>query len=320
MSNDLYQKLDNSLEQLQQSDISLDELKAGLSQGQQELQSLLALAQSLDLLEPDSASPAFVRNARIRIWNRIRANQEPSRRATPRKRSLRLTWQRAFAGVFLALLLVFSGLGVASASALPGDALYNLKRGFESVQMALAFSQGQQAGLLAQFAQERVDEIDALSQLDRPDDLTQALDDYSQTMDDFLSLSTTLGDDLGDDLDEVQNAFSHNIEVLQAVQQRVPDVAQDAIQQAIERSNHGQAVLEILEQGGNPSELAPGQQDLPNNNSDSQFNDHSNNGNAYGHDKNNSPNDHSNHGRGNPHNQGTPPVDPQDIVEDAQSD
>jgi hypothetical protein len=222
----------------------------------------------------------------------------------------------------LALLLVFSGLGVASASALPGDALYNLKRGFESVQFALAFSQGQEAGLLARFAQERVEEIEALSQLDRPGDLAQALDDYTQTMDDFLSLTAAFENDWDEDLEDMQEGFSNNTQVLQAVQERVPEIAQDAIQQAIERSTHGQSVLEILEQGGNPSDLAPGQQNRPDINSENPSNDHPNNGNAIGRDKakNNGPNNRGNRGRGNPHNGDNGPIDPQDIVEDAQND
>jgi hypothetical protein len=317
MSNDLYQTLDNRLAQLQQTDPGLEPLKAELSDGQQELQSLLMLAQSMEALEPSGPRPAFVRNTRVRAWNRIRSDLKESRDVAVSRRGYKLRWRRAVAGGLLALLLVFSGLGVASASALPGDALYGLKRGFESFQIALTFSQHQEAGLLAQFAEERVEEIEALSQLDRPDDLARALHDYNQTMDDFLNLAQTLDDDWDGNLEDVQAVISHNTAVLQSVQERVPENAQQAIQQAIERSSHGQSVLEILQQGGRPSELAPGQQNQPGNDSNEQSNDHSNNGNAYGHDKEKK---NSNHGQGNPHNQSNPPVNPQDFVDDAQED
>lgn len=322
MPDDLYQTLDNSLAQLQQTGQGLDQLQGELSAGQQELMSLLRLAQSLESLEPAGPGPAFTRNARIRIWNTIQLKAKNSRGAISGKRSLHLSWRRALAGGFLALALVFSGLGVASASALPGDALYNIKRGIESVQMALVFTDEQEAGLLVQFAQERVEEIEALSQLDRPQDLNRALGDYSQTMDDFLNLTANIGDEWDDNLDDVQDMFSHHTQVLQAVQERAPQNAQDALQQAIERSAHGQAVIEILQQGGNPSELAPGQQNRPEHDSDNQSDNHPNHGNANGRnkDKINGRNNHGNNGRGNPHNEGNPPVDPQDIVEDAQED
>jgi hypothetical protein len=322
MANDLYQTLDNSLERLQQSDLRLDQLKTELSEGQQELRPLLALAQSLQSLEPQGPKPSFVRNARVRIWNQVRGSLTRRDRRVSRLPSFNVTLRRALAGALLALLLVFSGLGVASASALPGDALYDLKRGFESVQIALAFSQAQEAGLLARFTQQRVEEIEALSQLDRPSDLAQALDDYTQTMDEFLNLTASLGDEWEEDLADVQGVFAHNTEVLQGVQERVPESAQDAIQQAIERSTHGQSVLEILQQGGNPSELAPGQQDRPDPESDNQFNDRFNNGNAYGRnkEKNNGQNNRGNRGRGNPHNEGNEPVDPQENDDDDQDD
>jgi hypothetical protein len=64
-------------------------------------------------------------------------------------------------------------------------------------------------------------------------------------------------------LNEVDLELANHLEVLARVQAQVPASAQDAIQHAIESSSHGQEVLKTLEAGGKPSELAPGQQGQP---------------------------------------------------------
>jgi hypothetical protein len=48
-------------------------------------------------------------------------------------------------------------------------------------------------------------------------------------------------------------------QVLERLLEQVPPQAEPAVQQAIERSSHSQEVLEALEQGESPSDLAPGQ-------------------------------------------------------------
>jgi hypothetical protein len=205
------------------------------------------------------------------------------------------------AGALLALVLVFSGLGVASASALPGDALYSLKRGIENFQLSLALSLDAQSNLLTRFVEERVEEIEALSQRDRPQDLVWALDEYINTVDDLVNLASTPGEGGEENWSDLQTSLSRHTQVLEGVMDQVPVSAQGAIQHAIERSSHGQAVLELLQQGGNPSNLAPGQQDRSLDGSDSPSGHPSNNGNAYGRfkDKGNAPGNRGNQGRGN---------------------
>ena len=69
------------------------------------------------------------------------------------------------ASLALALIVLGGGAVVASASALPGDPLYGLKRAVENVRLSLA---SDPVALAAQFDQERRDEIELLVAAGRP--------------------------------------------------------------------------------------------------------------------------------------------------------
>jgi hypothetical protein len=324
MNKDRIRLLDTHLDLLQQKGKTLEGLRDELPPEHEQLWPLLILTGSLEELNPTGPTPEYIRTARIRIWNQVEAQSKHRSRRVSSPRSFPVAWRRALAGGLLACALIFSGLGVASASALPGDALYELKRGFETIQLSLAFSQETQAQLMTRFAAERIEEIEALSQVDRQDDLVWAVDEYNQTLDDLINISTDQGVDWGENWSDLQDSLHNHTEVLQAVMERVPESAQEAIQHAIERSNHGQDVLEILQQGGNPSDLAPGQQDRPNIDHDNQPNNPSNNGNAYGRykDKGDRPGNRGNRGRGNSNGggSGNPHDDPDGDEEDGQEE
>ena len=49
------------------------------------------------------------------------------------------------------------------------------------------------------------------------------------------------------------------MKVLERVREQVPEYARAAIDHAIEQSGRSQEVLEIIHEGGKPSDLAPGQ-------------------------------------------------------------
>jgi len=67
-----------------------------------------------------------------------------------------------FASLALALVVVAGGAVAASASALPGDPLYSVKRAVESTRLSLASDATGRGALAAQFEQERIREISAL--------------------------------------------------------------------------------------------------------------------------------------------------------------
>jgi hypothetical protein len=84
-----------------------------------------------------------------------------------RKRStLNLAFRMAM--MLMIVLLATSSITVkASSSSLPGDALYNIKRSWESIRLSLAFSQPAKQRLQEKFSEERLDEVKALIQLRR---------------------------------------------------------------------------------------------------------------------------------------------------------
>ena len=316
--------LDQQLDLQQQNEDGLQDMQGAAPRQQDEIARLVVLARSLEDYHPPGPSPRFVHTARTRIWNRLQHKANRRNQSDVASRTPSLSWRRALAGALLALVLVFSGLGVASASALPGDALYGLKRGIEDFQLSLAFSLESQASLLTRFVEERIEEVEALSQRDRPQDLVWALDEYSSSVDELVNLASTPDEDGDGHWSDLQTSLSRHTQVLEGVIQQVPESAQGAIQQAIERSSHGQAVLELLQQGGNPSDLAPGQQDRSLDGSDPQSDHPSNNGNAYGRfkDKRNPSGNRGNQGRGNSNegNHGNPHDAPDDGEEESQDE
>jgi hypothetical protein len=144
--------------------------------------------------------------------------------------------------------------------------LYNVKLGIEDTR--LAFSQGaaSDAKLLIQFANRRIEEIEALADEKHVDDIEIALSGYDEILSQIIDLSEE--DELANEtetLDKIHFGLDHHQEVLQRILQRTQEQTSRAViqglQNALEKSMHGKAVIETLRQGGSPSDLAPGQQD-----------------------------------------------------------
>ena len=260
---------DQWLSRILEGETTLSEFLAQESKEAAQVADLLATAQEVhQLLVPGGPSEAFAVASRARIMNRIRS--KASVRARPRSRPLLsgLFLRPAYALVAMILLvsLAFSGIGVASAAveSLPGDPLYGVKRSLESVRLGLAWSEENQALLFSEFVEERLAEAVKALALGRQSDAETALSDFAETLDRQVGLleSSDIGEE-GDVLDRVEAEFANHLEVLTRVQAQVPAAAQDAIQHAIERSSHGQAVLQTLGEQGKPSDLAPGQEGQP---------------------------------------------------------
>jgi len=260
---------DQWLSRLLEGETTLSEFLAQESKDAAQVTDLLATAQEVhQLLVPASPSETFFVASRARIMNRIRSKS--SVRAKPRSRPLLsgIFLRPAYALVALILLvsLAFSGVGVASAAAesLPGDPLYGVKRSLEEVRLGLTWNEESQVLLLSEFVEERLAEAEKALALGRQSDAEAALSDYAETLDRQVGLleSSGLGEG-GDVLDRVEADVANHLEVLARVQAQVPEAAQDAIQHAIERSSHGQTVLQTLREHGKPSDLAPGQQGQP---------------------------------------------------------
>jgi hypothetical protein len=155
-----------------------------------------------DLLAPSGPSAAYREASEARLLNRLRGSQAAERaqrgreheqaarghrqeRAAGRRSTLRpRAWKPAYAlaGLALAVALIGSSVGVASAAAgsLPGDRLYGVKRGLEEVSLALSVTDAGDATLLLGFADRRLAEAQALIEAGREDDLPAALGGYER--------------------------------------------------------------------------------------------------------------------------------------------
>jgi hypothetical protein len=98
-----------------------------------------------------------------------------SQRHLHRQPERRLPRRLALAGGTMAALVALSGVGAASGDAVPGDALYSVKRSREAAQLALARSDVSRGQLHLQFARTRLAE--AASVQGNENELRRVLDD-----------------------------------------------------------------------------------------------------------------------------------------------
>jgi hypothetical protein len=136
------------------------------------LDDALSKGDSLSTLDPDprvqfaqrlanAEHPAISDNAKTRIHQKMMlANRQrtASRRSVSFWPPLLLRWAAAFAIVLFSSALLFPSI----ADSVPGDALYPVKRGLESLELSASGSEAGQAFVYLRQAERRVDEIRAL--------------------------------------------------------------------------------------------------------------------------------------------------------------
>jgi hypothetical protein len=227
---------------------------------------LLTALQARSSLSPDRPDEAYIAATEIRIINQLQAlkrKPHPVEAKSKQKRALLPRPALAILSLALVLMMLVSGIGVASASAdaLPGDALYSVKRGVEEVRLLLTIHPTKDAELLIAFTTERLQEIEDLVQSDPTQDLGSALQEYESMLSRLLE--TAQEENVWEDSETIElihNGISHNQEVLQRVLEKAPASAHEGLENAIENSNHGKSVIQTIQEGGSPSDLAPGQQ------------------------------------------------------------
>lgn len=209
-------------------------------------------------LAPPAPSAAFTASARRRLLQRL-----PRGFVKPQARPAFGVVRRlafAVASVLVAFALGTAGVAYAAQDAIPGDVLYGVKRGIESARWSLTKDSRSQAALLSDLAAERMREVQGLAYAGREALLAPTLDDYEQTLDQLQTVADTLPSGARDQvLAQAATRVQQHQQVLERLLEQVPSQAQAAIEQAIERSFHSQDVLEALQQGQSPSDLAPGQ-------------------------------------------------------------
>jgi hypothetical protein len=258
--------LDQCLDRIQSNEASIAECLDAFPEYADFLEPFLSTATRVRSgLTPEGPSQTYAQNTKIRVLNQIRSqHQKPIE--TKARRRLRLLWSSrpafAIASLAMVLILMLSGIGVTTASAqsLPGDTLYGVKRGIEEIRLAFTWTVAGDIDLLAEFTQERLDELEQLSTSQRSSDFEMALEGYTDLLSRLLEIAEN--EDLQEDpetLEKIHGGITNHEEVLQSVLEKAPPSAQKGLENAIERSSHGKSVIETIQQGGNPSDLAPGQ-------------------------------------------------------------
>jgi hypothetical protein len=261
--------LDKCLDLIQSEGTTLSDCLQAYPEHRERLEPLLTTAILFrSELAPSGPTEAYSSTTKIRLLNQVNARQRKLRQVqTKHQRRLPKLTRPAYVLISVALLIVFllSGIGVvrASAEALPGDALYGLKRGVEEIQLILSRTIPGDVELLTQFSDERIEEIEELISSERSSDMEIALREYDDLLSRLLEIveEEQLTEDNQDLLDTIHGGISHHEDVLRRVLEEAPSSAQPGLENAIQRSSHGKDVLEQLQQGQSPSERAPGQEE-----------------------------------------------------------
>ena len=156
-----------------------------------------------------------------------------SRPSSPRTRERRI----AAAAAGLAVVGATTSMAMAAQSALPGDALYPIKRLIEGAETGLAVSEGEKGTTLLDNAAGRLDEITALSRDGRLDD-SEAVED---TLNDFSRQAVAASDLLltdyassGDEssITELRDFTGESMQTLAELESVVPEQARDELLRA----------------------------------------------------------------------------------------
>lgn len=199
---------------------------------------------------------SFVAVTEPRLLNRLRPRRTTARRpAVPRAPRQVWAWRPVLAAsaLVLALLGVGTGAAYASESALPGQALYPLKRGIEQARLALSATPQGDADLLSLFAGRRLGEAQALIAAGLPEQALRALGEYEGNLDALLGVAGGLPEDeVEAALQRIDEQLARHDEILELVGVGLPEQAQGAVERARERSAHGREVIRRLRQGEAP--------------------------------------------------------------------
>ncbi len=207
-------------------------------------------------LQPPAPRAGFTATARRRLLSRLPAAPAPRRIVPGAVRRFAF----AAVSVMLAFTLGTASVAYAAQEALPGEALYNVKRGLESARWSLTADPEAQVELLSAMAAERVREVEALAVSGVDALVEETLEAYQRTLEELQSAAAGVPSEARTAaLAQAEAQVQQHVIVLERVKAQVPERAQAAIERALERSSHSRQVLEQLEQGGSPSDLAPGQ-------------------------------------------------------------
>jgi len=145
----------------------------------------------------------------------------------------------------LFLFFVSGGLVYASQNSLPGQLLYPLKKTLETAQLRLASNPEEKARLHLRLADERLEELQALSGK-QSKVLDKASSAYEEEVNGALENVNNL--DKEEIVGQLEEKFDQHSKVLEGVLEQAPAQAQSSLNKALEASQKGQsAAQEALE-------------------------------------------------------------------------
>ena len=197
---------------------------------------LLELVSAMRGAPAPEARPAFVADLRTRLMAEAETALAPadaSRLTLPARRPAR---ERRIATAVggLALVGATTSVAMAAQSALPGEALYPVKRAIENVQTGLSVGEGQKGSVLLGNAGGRLDEVAELSRSSEPEDTVVIADTLNDFTDQAAEASDLLLADYsqtGDQgsIDELRDFTASSLDQLTGLEDAVPEEARDEL-------------------------------------------------------------------------------------------
>ncbi len=150
-----------------------------------------------------------------------------------------LRWALASAAAVLVVLAGGFGVARASASALPGQPLYTVKRTVEQTRLALAFSDEEKAELHLAYAQRRARELGLLVSAGREDRLKAVGDDLRQSLDAAADIARALDNEsaVAGLQVRLEESASESLTNLQVALQAAPESAREAASEVFVKSS-----------------------------------------------------------------------------------
>lgn len=248
--------LDDCITAIQEQGKTVADCLARYPAQREELEPLLRLTVRLQGVRTLEAPPEFRRVAAARMRNLVATRPHRVERAVIKPNLLRhirprlpsFGMQKRFPvaimiSIVIAASLLVGGTVYASTDTLPGDVLYPVKRAVEAVQLAVSLSDAGDARLHLAFAARRLDEVAALLEKNRPQDIRRALADYkvqSESVLAFFSEDSNLSPAEQAALaDLLVTAQAHHEARFTALLDQVPEAVRPTIESALTASRTG---------------------------------------------------------------------------------
>lgn len=268
MRDSLTDILASCLDSIEQGERTVEECLSFYSEQRKDLEALLRTVATIRERADFTPRPGFRQASRTRLLRNLSARG----RTVPWRpvRQVRLKDQlilpkrwglfRAMLLVLLAISLIGGGTVYAAGDALPGDMLYPLKLSTEDVRLFVS-DDDEDVSLAIEFAQTRMEEMQALIDSGREEDLDLAANQLSNRIAFAAESLAAVAEDDPERAAQaalvLERALSIHTDVLTSHLETIPDQAKPAIERAIQASSRGKEVVQDLFKDGLPADGPP---------------------------------------------------------------